>query len=362
MSHRLIRPDPGGSWAVLIAVGRYAHLREMPEAVTSMELLADRLSGPDGGFDPDQVLRVVDPESAREVADRVAAAAARATDTLLVLYAGHGVTGNGTGNGGRLHLALPGTVDEVGHVGRTALPAGALLEAVGARAAHRIAVLDCCYAGLALDEPAAADLHLLTAVDRARKALIHRETGLTHFAEQILRLCREGVPDGPAFLPLDLVHHHLAVALARVPADAPRRSQAPVPQQRTVGSTGHLALFRNPAHGTARTEPGLRARAAFAYRQFAVPNRREPWHRPQAVALLAGIAADAADALGPDHPLTLQLANAHGHAVGLLHGPEAALALLEPIAARAAGQLPSGSPELTTIEATLRRWREPPGA
>ncbi|ROR46172.1 caspase, EACC1-associated type [Kitasatospora cineracea] len=354
MNHRVLRPDPAGSWAVLIAVGRYADLPDMPEAVASMELLADRLSGPDGGFDPARVLRVVDPESAREVADRVAAAAARATDTFLVHYAGHGVTSTA----GHLHLGLPGTLDDPDHVPRTALPVGALLAAVGQRAAHRIAVLDCCFAGLALDEPAAADLHLLTAVDRARKALLNKDTGLTRFGEELLRLCQEGVPDGPAFLPLDLIHHHLAVTLAQIPTSAPRRYQAPVPQQRTVDASGHLALFRNPAHGTSCTESGLRARAAFAYRQFAIRNQRQPWHRPQAVALLADISADAARSLGPDHPLTLQLVNAHGHAVGLLHGPAAALALLEPLAARAALRLPPGSAELATINATLQEWSD----
>ncbi|RKE18533.1 caspase, EACC1-associated type [Streptomyces sp. TLI_171] len=352
MSHRVLRPDPAGSWAVLIAVGRYADLPDMPEAVASMELLADQLSGPAGGFEPSQVLRVVDPESAREVADRIAAVAARATDTLLVHYAGHGVTSAA----GRLHLGLPGTLDDPDHVPRTALPAGVLLAALGQRAAHRVAVLDCCFAGLAMDEPAAADVHLLTAVDRARKALLNKDTGLTRFGEELLRLCRDGIPDGPAHLPLDLVHHHLAVALAQIPADAPRRYQAPVPQQRTVDSTGHLALFRNPAHGTACTEPGLRARAAFAYRQFAVRLQRQPWHRPQAVALLADVSDDAARSLGPDHPLTLQLANAHGHAVGLLHGSAAALALLEPLAVRAAARLPAGSPELATIDETVRGW------
>ncbi|MBB4946316.1 hypothetical protein F4556_001851 [Kitasatospora gansuensis] len=353
MSSWPLLPDRSSSWAVLIAVGAYAELPAMPEAVRSAELLADHLGGPDGVFAPDRVLRVFDPQSTREVLDRIAWAAGRADGTLLVYYAGHGVTGGA----GRLHFALPGTADAPDQVGRTALSADAAFAAMGRRAAHRVAVLDCCFAGRALDEPAAADLHLFTAVDRGRKALLNQELGLTRFAEELLRLFADGVPDAADHLTLDLLHHQLAITLAQLPSPLPRTYQAPIPLQRTIDASGSLALARNRAHGTARTEPGLRARAAFAYRQFAVRHHRQPWHQPQATRLLHTIATDAAASLGPAHPLTLQLRNAHARAVGATEGPAAALALLEPLAVEALAALPAGSPVLAVILASLAEHR-----
>lgn len=349
MSPLPLLPDRGGSWAVLVAVGAYRELPGMPEAPASLERLADHLSGPDGTFAPERVIRLVDPQSVPEVLDRVASVAARADGALLVYYAGHGVT-SATG---RLHLALPGTEDTPDQVARTALSADALFAAMGQRAAHRVALLDCCFAGLALDDPAAADLHLLTAVDRGRKALLNPDAQLTRFAEELLRLLQDGVPDGPEHLTLDLIHHHLAIALAQLPSPLPRTYQAPIPMQRTVDTSGSLVLARNRAHGTAHTEPGLRARAAFAYRQFAVRHRRQPWHQPQATRLLGTIATDAARSLGPTHPLTFQLRNAHAQAVGATEGPAAALALLTPLAAEAAAALPADSPVLTVIRTAL---------
>ncbi|WP_457031363.1 caspase, EACC1-associated type [Kitasatospora sp. P5_F3] len=354
MSALPLLPDRASSWAVLIAVGAYAELSAMPEAVRSAELLADHLGGPDGVFEPDRVIRVFDPQSAREVTDRIAWAAGQATSTLFVYYAGHGVTGGGAE---RLHFALPGTVDQSGVLRRTALSADALFAAMGQRATHRVAVLDCCFAGLALDEPAAADLHLLTAVDRSRKALFNQELGLTRFAEELLRLFEEGVPDAGSCLDLDLIYRQLAVNLSQLPAKRSPAYVAPIPIQRTVDASGSLALARNRAYGTARTEPGLRARAAFAYRQFAVRHRRQPWHQPQATALLHAIATDAADSLGRTHPLTFQLRNAHAQAVGATEGHPAALALLEPLATEAAAALPADSPVLAVILATLAEYR-----
>ncbi|GAA3003208.1 hypothetical protein GCM10020229_13950 [Kitasatospora albolonga] len=353
MTSWTLTPDRADSWAVLVAVGTYAGLPPMPEAVASMELLADHLAGPDGSFAPERVVRLADPRSPGEVLDRIADAAGRARSTVLLYFAGHGVTSAE----GRLHLALPGTEDDPERVPGTALSAEAALAALGQGAAHRIAVLDCCFAGLALDEPAAADLHLLTAVDRDRRALLNEELGLTRFAEELLRLLREGVPDGPADLPLDLIHHHLAVELAQVPDPVPSLYRPPVPMQRAVDGSGHLALARNPAHGTALTATGLRARAGFAARQFAVRQYRRPWHQPQAAARLAAIAADAAAVLGPADLLTLQLRTAHADAVGSTEGGEAALALLRPLAALAAAILPAGSPVLATVKESLARWQ-----
>ncbi|BFV56770.1 hypothetical protein KCMC57_up18740 [Kitasatospora sp. CMC57] len=355
MSALPLLPDRSTSWAVLVAVGAYAQLPAMPEAVASLERLADHLGGPDGTFAPERVLRLVDPQSADEVLARIAPVAAAAEGALLFYYAGHGVTSTA----GRLYFALPGTVDQPEQVARTSLSADAVFATMGRQGTHRVALLDCCYAGLALDDPYAADLHLLAAVDRGRRALLNSEARLTRFAEELLRLFGEGVPDGPEHLTLDLLHRHLAINLAQLPTPREPFYQAPIPVQRTVDTSGSLALARNPAHGTADTEAGLRARAAFAYRQFAVRHRRQPWHQPQATRLLRAVATDAARSLGAADPLTFQLRHAHARAVEVTEGRPPALALLVPLAAEAALALPADSPVLRMILATLAELQAP---
>ncbi|WP_433723272.1 caspase, EACC1-associated type [Nocardia sp. CA-129566] len=75
----------------------------------------------------------------------------RASDVLLVYYAGHGLLDQR----GRLHLALPDT--DPSRIRWTALPYETLREELGnSHAATRIVLLDCCFSGRAIDAMASA--------------------------------------------------------------------------------------------------------------------------------------------------------------------------------------------------------------
>ncbi|MDH6113395.1 hypothetical protein P3T36_001726 [Kitasatospora sp. MAP12-15] len=340
-------PDPQTSWAVLVGAGSFHDpgLPDLPEAVASVDELADTLTGPTGLLRWDHVVRIHDPQSPADVLRPLAAVAAEATGLLLCYYAGHGVLDGAR----RLHLALPGTSSDPARVPHTALAAQAVLELVGgsaARALHRVAWLDCCFGGLALDLPAAADVNLLTAADRTRKALVPPGSRITGFAAELTALLRDGVPDGPPYLDLPLIHRRLAVALGAVPAGLPARTQPPNPCHRLVHTGPELALARNAAHGTALTRDGLLARARFAYR---VADVRAP-HRPaQAAALLGDIVRDATAALGGTDPDTLRLRHAHAWLTGEAHGPDAARALLLPLLA----DLASDDPQAERVRQSL---------
>ncbi|MDH6126045.1 caspase family protein [Kitasatospora sp. GP82] len=347
-------PDRQTSWAVLVAVSGYTdpELPDLPQAVDSVERLADALTGPDGVLDRARVIRLVDPQTPGEVLAALAEAAASARGLLLFHYVGHGVTGADE----RLHLALPGTDGDPDHAARTSLAAEAVFATMHGAAAWSVALLDCCFSGLALDAPSAADVHLLTAADRDRKALIPQGSQVTGFTAELLRVLDEGVPDGPEHLDLSLLHRRLAVALGTVPAGAPVGSRAPNPCQRSVGSSGELALARNPAHGTALSRDGLRARARFAYRVAEVRHLKQPWRQAQAAALLAGIAADATASLGPDDPDTLRLRHAHASLTGTAHGRQAALDLFTPLLAHMAAVLAPDDAILVAARDSAAHW------
>ncbi|MFE9422007.1 caspase domain-containing protein [Kitasatospora sp. NPDC006697] len=295
--------DPERSRAVLVSVSAFRDpgLDPLPQAMASVDELADALAGPGGPLRWERITRIHDPRSADEVLRPLRAAAADSPDLLLLYYAGHGVPA-----GDRLHLALPDTDQDA--VPTTALPVQQVLDLLQqAPVQHRLAWLDCCFAGLALDLPGAGDVNLLAAADRTRKALSPPGDRTTLFAGAVLELLREGVPDGPERLTLPLLHRRVEVTLGQVPPGMPRRTQAPDPCHRLTHTSADLALAPNPAHGTAHTADGLRARARFAVR---TARSGRPGRRAQAVALFTELVADAERHLGAEHPVTGDLRQA----------------------------------------------------
>ncbi|UYB43474.1 caspase family protein [Streptomyces sp. Je 1-4] len=314
---------PAPSRSVAIMVGTATHvvpgtLPALPQAAASVSALAAALTGPLGAFDPAAVHRRIDPPTPADVLRLLPAPGGDPLDVLLFYFAGHGVLGEDN----RLCLALPGSVDDASRAERTSLPAAAVFQAMRqVRAAHKVAVLDCCFAGRALDAAAAADIHLLTAAGRTKKALTpegHRHTG---FTDALLRLLSDGIPDGPERLDLGTLHRYLAVTLPG--------ARLPEPLQRAFGATGDLALFRNPAHGTAHTRSGLLARARFAAQIRELGRRGRPDRSVQAARLFEVLARDAAAVLGAVDEDTLRYRHVHASTTGEAGDPHTAHSLLE---------------------------------
>jgi hypothetical protein len=245
----------------------------MPHAAANMTDIAGQLVDI---LDPAWISQYVDPTGPSSVLDQLGAMADLRLDLLLFYYTGHGLRDIDD----RLCLALPGSVDNAHDARRTSLPADAVFEILRRSVAtHRVVILDCCYSGLAFDEAAAADLHLLTATGRTDRALFDETERNTAFTGEMLRIMNEGVADGPQWLNLDLVFRRLEVLLGA--------RDLPVPQQRAVNLSGDIVLGRNPRAGTARSTQGLRSRAYFADQ---VGRAGRP---AQAVKLFAGLVADA---------------------------------------------------------------------
>jgi hypothetical protein len=246
-------PDPRRSYAVLIGSSRYgsAELGDLPAVAGNLAGLAKVLTDPAlGGFPPDRCIVVSDPASAQAAGRTLREYAARAEDTLLVYWAGHGQPGPGD----EFQLSVTGAAD--------GLPAGGL--AVGrvreamlrSPAEHRILILDCCFSGGAVPVTGVTWALLGQAATEGADVLVSappspvyfsrpRET-CTAFTGALIAIMRNGIPGGPEFLTLGAIYGPLLYALAS--------RGLPRPQQSGTGTAAQLALARNPAYHRQRQD------------------------------------------------------------------------------------------------------------
>lgn len=281
--------DPRRSESVLIGVEDYTPLRRLPAVRRNVARLRDVLADPGVWGIPGDRLHIVEyPRSAADIRDVVSAAATKATDTLLVYFAGHGLYHPD----GKLLLALP---DATGKDGEHTVPWEQLAEVIQhSNAARKVVVLDCCYAGLALGGQAAEPpklgdvarvqgVYVLAAAQKHEEASAPDDEEYTAFTGELLRVLHDGIlADAPGgeFLNLNAVHQEVR--------DALRKKHRPQPDRFDPGAVGKVPYFRNNLTSQAKKRI-VRNKA-----------RRDPW-RPRlsrgrwvggsAVVLAAALAA-----------------------------------------------------------------------
>ncbi|MFF2864714.1 caspase domain-containing protein [Streptomyces rubiginosohelvolus] len=239
-----VLPDPGASRAVLIGTSRYDHLEQLPAVGNNLTALASLLSGPHSLHLPARHITVVEnPPDPSALMNPLRQAAAEATDTLLVYYAGHGLIDPHDA----LTLAMPHT--EPSQV-ETSLNYDWLRRTLlESRAQRHVVLLDCCYSGLALgrmsaprglaDHAAVEGTFLLAASAETRTALAPVGDTHTAFTGALLETLRHGIPGGPPLLDLETIYLHLRRTL--------EARAHPVPQARNRNSGARLALGCNRA-------------------------------------------------------------------------------------------------------------------
>ncbi|MGY5129109.1 caspase, EACC1-associated type [Streptomyces nigrescens] len=251
-----ILPDPAASQALLIGVHDYESLAVLPAVERNLAGLTRAFTDPDlWGLPPEHCVALPQPPSAQEVLDTLSSVALRATDTLVVYYAGHGLIDPYSDE---LYLALPGSDQERLY---SALPfewvrRTILDPRIGAR--HKVVILDCCYSGRALlggmsgtslvaDHALIDGTSLMAASAKTRKALSPPGEEFTAFTGELITALTEGVVDGPPLLDMQTLYRHLYTALAA--------KARPLPQQRNRNTGGLIALARNRTHPTHRPQP-----------------------------------------------------------------------------------------------------------
>ncbi|MBP2401410.1 caspase, EACC1-associated type [Streptomyces syringium] len=249
-----MRANPAHSRAVLIGAYHFAHLEDLPSVANNLDRLLRLLTDPDvWGLAPEHCVVLRQPTSAAEVADAVETAAAQATDTLLVYFAGHGLTAPRTME---LGLALVGSRANAPH---TTLPFEWIRQAVlDAEAPRKVVVLDCCYSGRALTGGMAGvtDLvqdaeiegtYILVAAAETKKALAPVGERYTAFTGELIAVLEAGVVGEPEYLSMSVIHTQVHTALAR--------KGRPIPQQRNRNAGALIAFARNRAHRPAGADP-----------------------------------------------------------------------------------------------------------
>ncbi|MGW4669598.1 caspase, EACC1-associated type [Streptomyces sp. NPDC004324] len=357
---------PAAASALLVGTGRHVHpsrLSPIPQAVTTVRALGAALCGEHGVFDPRRTTVVAEPADTRQVLDPLRRMARDPdVDLLLFAYCGHGLLGRDD----RLCLALtPSSQYGGGGDPNPSLPfteVASLMRESPAR--HKVAILDCCFSGRALG-PDGHGIHLLTACGRTQKALFPPGGTLTGFTGELLRVLGDGIPDGPRHLSLSALYDRLAVILPTTPSPLPAivPTGHPAPHQQTVDGSGHIAPAVNPAHGTGRTPAGLRARGAFAQRlkRLTEPSPDtlvpDPAVLPQLAAVLADLARDATEVLGPLDDFSVDVRRNHAVTTGAAGSPRQAAALLSALVDTLRTTSP-GHRALPAAERALTHWNQ----
>jgi proteasome lid subunit RPN8/RPN11 len=240
-------PDPARSYAVLIGVWSYdaTTVLDLPAVENNLSALRTVLTDPDRtALPPEHCVTVRNPRDARTVFRLLKQYAARAEDTLLVYFAGHGFTGDRN----ELYLSLTETHPDE-------LPVSAIAYDVVRQlvrespARNRVVVLDTCFSGLAVQDmagdAAAAVLgqvgiegtYILTATERNAPALAPPGARYTSFTGELIHLLVGGVPEAPELLTFGEIYRHLLAAMTA--------RGLPIPGQRGTGTIDQLALTRN---------------------------------------------------------------------------------------------------------------------
>jgi hypothetical protein len=151
-----------------------------------------------------------------------------------------------------------------------ALPFDVVKEAVFSTAGRdrgTVIVLDCCYSGRVTADvgaPAHAGFaqaavrgsYVMTSAASDEQAWAPSDEPYTAFSGELIRLLRDGDPDGPASFTLDGVYERLSRSLADRGAPRPRRH--------AEDSVGRLVIGANPAYRQPRIAPPRAAAGASA--------------------------------------------------------------------------------------------------
>lgn len=201
------------------------------------------------GISDEHLTLLVDPADPLVLGQCLGRVAAEATDVLMVYYIGHGLVGDGR----ELYLATSATDSLVHGLDFTALRYRAMLRSLGdIRARTVVVILDCCFSGRAelpsgppsvgeiLEQSPVHGGFLLTSAARDELALAEAGETHTRFTGALIRLLRDGDPDGPRRITLDHVYRYLNREL--------HEDGVPRPHRRSSDGAGELVLAPNPGY------------------------------------------------------------------------------------------------------------------
>jgi tetratricopeptide (TPR) repeat protein len=230
---------------VLVGTAAYRTLPALPSVANNLQRLKALLQDPDLWGIPARNCTVLpNPRTVDEVLDATHNAAQRATDALVVYYAGHGLVEPDTFN---LFLAL--AESDITKLHKAVRYEDVRREVMKAPAQPaRVVLLDCCFSGQAMlggmtgtaevaDRVRIDGTYLMTASAETAIALAPADEEYTAFTGELIRVLEHGIPNGPDLLDLESVYWAVRDRLVA--------KHRPVPQQRVRNDGSAIALVRN---------------------------------------------------------------------------------------------------------------------
>ncbi|KPA22290.1 hypothetical protein shim_05680 [Shimia sp. SK013] len=216
-----------GSKAILIGTSFSENdpknLPEIPQVLTNLTDFKEILTNSSiVGLDPDDIEIVANADNSEEFLKKLKDVASEAQDTLLVYYCGHGVYGDALEP---LYFCTTGTTSEDKEI--NGVPISGVKNAIAnSPASKRIFLLDCCYAGQAmegaLDVVDGFESHLdvdgtfaIGAVPRDKKAIAEPGSRNSVFFEHFKKAITEGIDNGRNTLSMADLHRETEHSIRR---------------------------------------------------------------------------------------------------------------------------------------------------
>lgn len=248
MADAISRVD--ASNVVLIGCHRFTALEDLPAVENNLTTLRDVLMDPSVWGMQDQRIEVLEQRSSSDdILNAVELAAAGASDTLVVYYAGHGLIDPLTGE---LYLALTES-SKGSHRIRSALRFDDLRRAIrSSRAEKKVVLIDCCFSARALvgamgsgdatdvvDKAVVEGTCVITAASETAEARAEPGDEFTAFTGALLGTLKKGVIGAGELLDMEALYDKIYTEL-----DAASR---PLPQKQNRNTAGRICIARNRA-------------------------------------------------------------------------------------------------------------------
>ncbi|MFJ7157181.1 caspase domain-containing protein [Streptomyces sp. NPDC101118] len=244
-------PEPAPCWqaggALLVGVGAYDHLPDVPGVGNNLDDLAELLTSAEFGIPPGHLRVLRDPRTHTEIHDaleELAEGIAPAGGALLVYYAGHG---RAHPTHGRMLLSLAGSREQRPYSYWEFDQLRTHLVDVGPLT--RLVVIDSCYSGSALEQLSGGDYGSAVAIDgtyvmassgATEPSLAPVGARHTTFTGRLLEALRDGIPGGGPLIDAD--------ALFLAVRDHCRAAVEPVPIRQVRNDGARIPLVANKAH------------------------------------------------------------------------------------------------------------------
>ncbi|MFB8141334.1 caspase family protein, partial [Streptomyces parvus] len=236
---------------VLIGCHGFTTLEDLPAVRENVMRLREVLTDVGVWGVPGDRVKVLDqPSSEGQVVAAVKQAAAEATDTLVVYYAGHGLLDPEDSND--LYLALPGSRKDDHHID-SAIRYDTLKRYIRtSRAKKKVVLLDCCYSARAMTGAmgsGAANLVYKADVEGTCLIAAARETALalavpgedfTAFTGVLLEFLERGVEGPQELLSMSMLYDAMRSRL--------KSASRPEPQMNSRNAAAQICIARNRAY------------------------------------------------------------------------------------------------------------------